>query len=47
LSQQMKAHMKNIPFRDELNLVHKRLDFQLNKISKNEEAILIYSSSNT
>ncbi len=34
----MKAHMKNIPFRDELNLVHKRLDFQLNKISKNEEA---------
>jgi DNA repair ATPase RecN len=47
LSQQMKTHMKSIPFRDELNLVHKRLDFQLNKISKNEEAILIYSSSNT
>ncbi|WP_342431887.1 hypothetical protein [Neobacillus sp. FSL H8-0543] len=47
LSHQMKAYMKNTQFRDELNLVHKRLDFQLNKISKNEEAILIYSSSNT
>jgi hypothetical protein len=43
LSQFVKNHFNNNSCQEELNIIHKRLDFQLNKISKTEEAVLIYS----
>lgn len=42
LSVFVKKHMSINFHQDALNLIHKRLDVQLNKIAKNEEAILIF-----
>jgi hypothetical protein len=44
LSHIVNNYLNNAPLKEELNLIHKRLDVQLNKIAKNEEAILIVGS---
>lgn len=41
LSQFVKSHFKTAYIQDELSLIHKRLDLHLNKIARNEEAILM------
>jgi hypothetical protein len=44
LSRIVKNYLNNASLKEELSLIHKRLDVQLNKIAKNEEAILIVGS---
>jgi len=46
LSHYVKKNLQANQYQDELKLIHKRLDYQLNKISKTEEAVLIYSHPN-
>jgi hypothetical protein len=44
LSRIVNSYLNITPLKEELNLIHKRLDVQLTKIAKNEEAILIVGS---
>jgi hypothetical protein len=44
LSRIVNSYLNMTPLKEELNLIHKRLDVQLTKIAKNEEAILIVGS---
>ncbi|WML44893.1 hypothetical protein [Neobacillus sp. PS3-40] len=46
LSRFINNYLKDFPVREEINLIHKRLDVQLNMIAKNEEALLIVGNKN-
>ncbi|MDP4086814.1 MAG: hypothetical protein Q8934_19800 [Bacillota bacterium] len=46
ISNHIDNFLNHSSIKEEINLIHRRLDLQLNKIAKNEEAILIVGSRN-